>query len=459
MKPVISIVGRPNVGKSSLFNRIIGHNKAIAAPVPGVTRDRNHGEFEYNGRVFTLVDTGGFEPATEDNMFQLVERQIRLSIDESLAVIFVLDGIDGILPHDMEIAAALRKYNKPVYYVVNKIDSSKREDELLHQFFELGGGRLYPVSALHGLGIGELLDDLFEGAAASGGPSPGDAKPHRLDTHPRKDASVAAEQDKTPGELKIAIVGKPNTGKSSITNRILDTERMIVSDIPGTTRDAVDTRFTLKDRDIVLIDTAGLRRKSRVSTKIERHSVSSAIRAVEEAHVVNLIIDAVEGISHQDGGIAHTVISRGKGLSVVVNKWDLIEDVSLQKKYEQAVRDAIPHCSFAPVIFVSAMTGKNIGKILETDARIFDRLGKQISTPALNKALEGFLRRSAIPHVKGRQIKIFYSNQVKTFPPTFVFFSNHPSLIPEHYRRYLENSLRSVFDFTGAPIRLFFRKK
>ena len=458
MKPIISIVGRPNVGKSTIFNRIIGYKKAITEDTPGVTRDRNYGEFEYNRGVFILADTGGFEPLAEDDIFRLVEKQIHVSMDESSAIIFVLDGKDGLLPQDVEIADILRRYNKTVFYVINKVDSQKREDAF-SEFYKLGVERFYPISAIHGIGIGDLLDDVYS-ALYDG--------EHRLRENNRgfKGSKSRREglddeknKQKVPTDILIAIVGRPNTGKSSIVNRILGSERMIVSDIPGTTRDAVDTKITFKGREIILVDTAGLRRKSKISAKVEGYSVSSAIRTIERAHVVNLIIDAAEGISHQDAGIAHMVISRGKGLCIVINKWDLVKEDNKQSEYGKVVMERIPHCSFVPIVFTSARTGKNIGRITETDIKIFMQLNRTINTSELNKAMEGFLRKASIPRIQGKQVKIFYANQITTYPSTFLLFSNHPELIPEHYKRYLENSLREKYAFTGAPIRLFFRKK
>lgn len=474
MKPIISIVGRPNVGKSTLFNRIVGYSKAITEDTPGVTRDRNYGEFEYGGRGFVLVDTGGFEPATEDNMFQLVERQIHVSMDESSVILFVLDGKDGLLPQDTEIGDVLRRHSKPVFYVINKVDSQKRENNL-SEFYKLGAEKFYPVSAAHGLGIGELLDDICRALPVRGqvsgirdqGSKDGDQGGEEVrgqgDTLEAYDQNIEDASDTESlnpnSAILIAIAGRPNTGKSSIANRVLGSERMIVSDIPGTTRDSVDTKITFKGKDIILIDTAGLRRKSRISMKVEEYSVSSAIRTIERAHVVNLVIDAAEGVSHQDAGIAHMVLSRGKGLCIVVNKWDLVNENARQNEYEQMVMSRVPHCSFVPLVFTSAKTGKNIERIIETDIRIYGQLQKIIPTPSLNKVFEEILKKTAIPRVQGNQIKIFYVNQVTTSPPTFLLFSNRPELIPEHYKRYLENSLREKYPFSGAPIRLFFRKK
>jgi len=440
-KPAISIVGRPNVGKSSLFNRLIGYRKAITVDTPGVTRDRNYGDLEYAGHNFRLVDTGGFEPVKEEGYFPLMRRQIIASLEESSMIIFLLDGKEGLMPQDLEIAKGLRKYGKPIFCVINKVDSGKRE-ALVSEFYALGTEKLYPISSLHGLGIDELLEDIVKTWHVISGEHQG--------------ATNTSQEVKG---IRIALVGKPNTGKSSITNRLLGTERMIVSDIPGTTRDAIDSTIVFRDKEIILIDTAGLRRKSRIEAKVEEYSVSSALKTIERADVVNLIIDADEGVSHQDGGIAHTIISRGKGLCVVVNKWDLVEKKMAMEEYRRMVYERIPHTSFAPVVFASAKTGKNLEKILEANLKTHIQLNRRIKTPALNKALEEILQRQGLSYQQGKRINILYINQVKTMPPTFVLFTNFPNLIPEHYKRYLENSLRGKYGFIGTPIRLLFRKK
>jgi GTP-binding protein len=438
MKPIISIVGRPNVGKSTLFNRILGYKKAITEDIPGVTRDRNYGEFDYGGRDFILIDTGGFEPSKEDGFSPLIERQIRTSLDESDMVVFVLDGVEGILPEDRDVAMILRKGEKPVFYAVNKVDSTKREESLF-DFYELGMEKFYPMSAEHGRGVDDLLEDIVDAAK-------------HIDTETENSGAVE-------GAVKIAFVGKPNTGKSSITNRMLGSDRMIVSDVPGTTRDSIDSRIAVKGKEIILIDTAGLRKKSKISMKVEEYSVSSAIKSIERANVVNLVIDGQEGIGHQEGSIAHLIISRGKGLCVVVNKWDLVDRAVKQDEYKQMVREKIPHAAFAPVIFTSAKTGKNIERILEDNFKVYEQLTRRISTSDINKAFGEFFDRLSISFQQGKQVKIFYVSQAKASPPTFILFSNHPELIPEHYKRYLENSIRKKFGFDGAPIRLVFKKK
>ncbi len=439
MKPVISIVGRPNVGKSTLFNRILGFKKAITEDTPGVTRDRNYGEFDYHGKDFILIDTGGFEPSKEDGFSPLIERQIWVSLNESDMAIFVLDGKEGMLPEDRDVAKILRKWQKPVFFAINKVDSSKREADLI-DFYEMGVEKFYPVSAVHGIGVDDLLEDIV--IAAEG-----------LENGPEESLNADSKT------VRIAIVGKPNTGKSSITNRMLGSERMIVSDVAGTTRDAIDSRIVYKEKEIVLIDTAGLRKKSKISMKVEEYSVSSAIRSIERANIVNLIIDGQEGAGHQEGSIAHLIISRGKGLCIVVNKWDLVAKTTKQDEYRKMVHEKVPHAAFAPVIFVSAMTGKNIEKILEENLKVYEQLTRRISTADINRAFGEFFEKLSISFQQGKQVKIFYVSQAKASPPTFILFSNHPELVPEHYKRYLENSIRAKFGFAGAPIRLVFKKK
>jgi len=433
MKPIISIVGRPNVGKSTFFNRVVGYKKAITEDVPGVTRDRNYGEFDYSGKSFVLVDTGGFEPESIEKITSLVKQHIYLAVEESSVIIFLLDARAGLLPEDREIASILRKYSKPVFYVVNKVDSQKREAEIA-DFYGLGVEKIYGVSAAHGLGFGDLLEDI---AAAVG---------------------VEAVEEAAQG-IRIAIVGRPNTGKSSIVNRLLGSERMIVSDIPGTTRDAIDSAIEYEGKRFTVIDTAGLRKKARISLKVEEYSVTSALRSIERADVVNLVIDGKEGVGHQDATIAHLVVTNGKGIGIIVNKRDLMDPGDSEGSYERVVRERLPHADFAPIVFTSATTGKNIEQILKIDTAIYKQVMRKIPTPKLNRAFEEFARRLTPPMAGGKQIKIFYVSQLRSVPPTFILFSNYPDKIPEHYKRYLENALRKEYSFRGAPIRLLLRKR
>ena len=433
MKPVITIVGRQNVGKSTLFNRIIGRRKAITEDIPGVTRDRNYGEFEFGGKSFVIVDTGGFEPEGTEKITSLVKEQIYGAVEESSMIIFLLDARDGLLPEDREIASILRRYNKPVFYVVNKVDSHKREAETA-DFYRLGVEKLYSVSAAHGLGVGDLLEDIARIAEAE-------------------------PEEEAPRGIKIAVVGRPNTGKSSIVNRLLGSDRMIVSDAPGTTRDAIDSVIQFEGKTFTVIDTAGLRKKSRISQKVEEYSVTSALRSIERADVVNLVIDGQLGIGHQDGTIAHFIVSTGKGIGIVVNKRDLMDRDVAEDEYRTMVRQRLPHADFAPVIFTSALTGEQVENILDIDTAIYGQLTTRISTPKLNNAFEEFTRRLSPPMAEGKQVKIFYVSQLKSVPPTFILFLNYPERIPEHYKRYLENALREKYGFMGAPIRLLFRKR
>ncbi|MCX7966131.1 MAG: ribosome biogenesis GTPase Der [Syntrophorhabdaceae bacterium] len=441
IKPVISIIGRPNVGKSTLFNRILGYKKAITEDTPGVTRDRNYGEFEYYGNFYVLVDTGGFDSTSQETITGKIREQIEASLKESQAIIFLLDVKDGLIPEDITIYENLRRLNKPLFCVVNKVDSGKRELSL-GEFYELGVERLYPISALHGIGVDELLEDIaFE-------------INRNMIFHEGKRG-----EEKEKESIKITFVGRPNTGKSSIVNKILGSERMIVSEIPGTTRDAIDTEIEFMDKGIILIDTAGLRKKSKIVEKTEVYSVASAIKSIERADIVNLIIDAKEGVSHQDGSIAHTIASRGKGLCIVLNKWDLVEKGITEEEIKEMVMEKIPHVSYCPVVVTSAKTGLNIEKILETDLEIYKELKKRVPTSELNRSFNEITKEVGLSYIKGKHVKIFYIHQQKIMPPTFILFSNHPELIPEHYKRYIENALRRSFGFVGAPIRLIFRKK
>ena len=433
MKPIVSIVGRPNVGKSTLFNRIIGHRKAITEDIPGVTRDRNYGEFEFGGKSFVLVDTGGFEPQGSEKIASLVKEHIYSAMEESSMILFLLDARDGLLPEDREISMILRTYNKPVFYAVNKVDSQKREAEIA-DFYALGAEKIYAISASHGLGIGDLLEDLAKQAPSE----------------PTREAAVG---------IKIAIVGRPNTGKSSIVNRLLGSERMIVSDMPGTTRDSIDSTILHEGTTLCLIDTAGLRKKSRISLKVEEYSVGSALRSIERAEVIDLVIDGREGIGHQDATIAHLAVSSGKGIGIVVNKWDLMDASISKDAYRQAVRERLPHADFAPIVFTSALTGENVEEVLAVDIAIHKQLARKIPTPKLNRAFQEFGERLSPPMAEGKRLKIFYVSQLPSIPPTFLLFCNYPDRFPEHYKRFLENALREKYGFRGAPIRLLFRKK
>ncbi len=432
--PVVTIIGRPNVGKSTLFNRICGKKKAIVEDTPGVTRDRNYSECDYNGVKFLICDTGGLEVHSKEQMNSQIRKQIERTIKESSAIIYLLDAKDGLLPEDEEGIRFIREFNKPIFCVINKVDSQKKD---LSDFYALGMEKLYPISALHGKNIDVLLEAVTE-----------TIRPITL-----------PQDEETAEAIRIAIIGKPNVGKSSIVNGIIGDERVIVSEIPGTTRDPIDTEIIFAKRRLIIVDTAGIRKKSKVATNVEIKSVASAIKTVERSHIVNLIIDAHEGAGHQEASIAHVVLNYGKGLVLVVNKWDLVEGKIREEDYERILRDRIPHASFCPVVFVSARTGKNLHRILEMDMVVENELKKRIETATLNRALAEILAEREPPSPQGKKIRIYYGTQVGTYPPSFVFFSNFPDLLPESYKRYIENSLRRKYTFLGAPLRIKLKKK
>lgn len=436
--PIVTIIGRPNVGKSTLFNRISGKKKAIVEDVPGVTRDRNYCECEYNGIRFIICDTGGLEVGSKDKISVSVKKQIEKTIEESSAIIYLMDANDGLLPEDEEGIRFIRRVNKPIFFVVNKVDNEKKMKNL-SDFYRLGVEKLYPISALHGRNVAEFLDSLTETI--------------RLLSPERK------KDETDEGPLRIAIIGRPNTGKSSIVNGIIGDERVIVSEIPGTTRDAIDTEVIFAGRRVIIVDTAGIRKKSRVDTEVEVKSIASAIRTIGRSHVVNLIVDAAEGIGHQEASLAHTVLNYGKGLVIVVNKWDLMEGKIGEEQYLEKLKGRIPHAGFCPVVFASALTGKNIQKILETDIEVENELKRRIETARLNRDLEEIIEEKEPPAPQGKRIRIYYATQIGTSPPSFIFFSNFPELIPQNYKKYLENSLRKKYSFSGVPVRIKFRKR
>ena len=433
MGNIVAIVGRPNVGKSTLFNRLVQRREAIVDAVSGVTRDRNYGKSEWNGRTFSVIDTGGYILGSDDVFEAEIDKQVELAIDEADVIIFMVDVESGVTGMDNDVADLLRKAKKPVFLAVNKVDSSMRESDAA-EFYALGLGDYYTIASISGSGTGDLLDAVVEAL-------------------PKQDEP---EEDELP---RFAVVGRPNAGKSSFINALIGEERYIVTDIAGTTRDAVDTRYKGFGFEFNLVDTAGIRKKSRVSEDLEFYSVMRSVRAIEHSDVCILIVDATRGFEGQDQSIFWLAEKNKKGIVILVNKWDLVEKKMAMEEYRRMVYERIPHTKFAPVVFTSAKTGKNLEKILETDLRVYGQLNRRIKTPALNKVLEELLQRQSLSYQRGKRINILYTNQVKTMPPTFVLFTNFPELIPEHYKRYLENSLREKYGFIGAPIRLLFRKK
>ncbi len=435
MKPILAIVGRPNVGKSTLFNRISGGKKAIVYNEPGVTRDRNYADVIWEKSSFALIDTGGFEPVSKDRMFVQMREQCQLAMEEADVVLFVMDGKEGLTPSDQEIADILRCLNKPVFYIVNKIDGPQKEEKVF-EFYELGVDNLFSISAEHGYGLNELMDEVMEVL-------PG---------------TIEAERD--GDATKVAMLGRPNVGKSSLINRILGYKRVIVDEAPGTTRDAIDTRFERDGKGYTLIDTAGIRRKSRISLRLEKYSIIEALRTIDRCHVALLLLDSKEGVTDQDARIGGFIHEKGKGCILVVNKWDLIEkDSQTIVRFEKKIYEDLKYLSYVPILFISALTGQRVKKVLDTIDRVAEEAEKRIPTSPLNKALEGWVKRFPPPSYRTRQVKLNYITQVSVAPPTFLIYTNFPEGIHFSYERYLTNKMRETFGFKGVPIRLQFRKK
>jgi len=507
--PVLAIVGRPNVGKSTIFNRFVGKRQAIVEDRARTTRDRMYGDMEWNGRRFVLVDTGGLEVDTDDPIEIRVQEQARLAIREADVILFVVDAVTGLTPADQEAAELLRTAKAPVLVAVNKVDNTQREADAA-EFWSMGWEETYSISASHGRGTGDLLDaivwalppetdaevarkkreeeadewarevdagrlepyvvgdlgnavdpsedeeaedaelDRFEGGQAAGG-----------EIEARWDAAIEAESDDV--QAAVAFVGRPNVGKSSLLNSLLGEDRAIVSEVPGTTRDAVDTTLEWGRSEIVLIDTAGIRRRGKVANgpAAEKYSTLRSLRAIARADVAVLVIDAVEGLTAQDAHVAGYVVEEGKGLVIAVNKWDLVEDKTDRTfaQYTEWIRSEVPFLDFAPIVSISAKTGQRVGKVLELAIDIWGERRKRIATGELNRVIRAAVERQTPPVVKGRRPKVFYGTQAAVAPPTFVFFANDAALIHFSYRRYLENRLREEFGFDGTPIKLVFRDR
>ena len=433
-KPVIAIVGRPNVGKSMLFNKLIGQRISIVEDTPGVTRDRIYGESDWNGRKFTLIDTGGIEPRTDSQILSFMREQAEIAIDHADVIVFLTDVKTGVTASDQEVANMLLRSGKPVVLAVNKVDQGMSPD--VYEFYNLGLGDPIAVSAVHGHGTGDLLDECV------------------------KYFPPETEEEEEDDAIQVAIIGKPNVGKSSLTNKILGQQRTIVSDVAGTTRDAIDSRFENDKGKYVFIDTAGMRKKSKVDEAIEKYSVLRAQMAIERSDVCLILIDATEGVTEQDTKVAGLAHEAGKASIIVVNKWDLVEkDGKTMDKMRQDIRRDLAYMTYAPILFISAMTGQRVDRLFELINYVNDQAATRITTGMLNNVLEDAQTRVQPPTDKGRRLKIYYVTQTGIKPPHFVFFCNDARLFHFSYQRYLENQLRSTFGLEGTPIKITIRQK
>jgi GTPase len=433
---IVAIVGRPNVGKSTLFNRLTGGRDAIVDPTSGVTRDRHYGVSDWNGIEFSVIDTGGYVDSSDDIFEDEIKKQVRLAVEEADVVIFLVDGREGLTSMDEDLTVELRKSRKPVLVVVNKVDSYKQTDNV-HEFHSIGLGQLYGISAMTGSGTGELLDELVKLL-------PGESR-------------LTEEEENLP---RIAIVGRPNAGKSSLVNMLLGNERSIVTPIPGTTRDSILSRFKSFGLDLMLVDTAGIRKKGKVKENIEFYSVMRAIRSIEGSDVCILMVDAERGFEAQDINIFSLITKNHKGVVILVNKWDLVEkETNTMKRYEELIRERTAPFKDVPIIFTSVTEKQRILKGMEAAVRVFKLRSQKISTSRLNEVMLPIIEKTPPPMTKDKRIKVKYITQLPGRYPSFVFFCNLPQYVKEPYRRFIENQMREQFDFTGVPIQVFFRQK
>lgn len=434
-KPVVAIVGRPNVGKSTLFNRLAGGLVAIVENRPGVTRDRLYRDSEWLGRRFTIIDTGGIEFVNENTpITSQMRRQAEIAIEEADVIVFVVDAQISPTPDDDMIAQTLRRSGKPIILAANKVENFTKSE--LYEFYNLGLGEPIPISAVHGMNVGDLLDEVIS---------------HFPDE---------IEEELDPDTIRIAVVGRPNVGKSSLVNTLLGEERVIVSNIPGTTRDAIDSAFEHDGKHYIIIDTAGMRRKGRIEELTEQYSVSRSLRAVDRSDVILMLLDAAEGVTEQDKKIAGYAHEAGKGIVLVVNKWDLIEkDDKTMNRFEKDIREELGFMQYAPTLFISAKTGQRVTKILDLVDFVAEQNSTRVATATLNTLVREWLHLNPPPTDKGRRLKVLYATQVGVKPPTFVFFVNDHELMHFSYRRYLENQLRTSFGFEGSPVRMVVRQK
>ncbi len=434
MGNIVAIVGRPNVGKSTLFNRLIQRREAIVDAVSGVTRDRHYGKTDWNGVEFSMIDTGGYVVGSDDVFESEIDKQVELAIDEADAIIFMVDVESGVTGMDTEIAQILRKIKKPVFLVVNKVDSSKRENDAV-EFYSLGLGEYFTIASINGSGTGDLLDAIVK--------------------------ALPEVEEKNEDDLpRFAVVGRPNAGKSSFINALIGEDRYIVTDIAGTTRDSIDTKYNRFGFEFNLVDTAGIRKKSKVKEDLEFYSVMRSVRAIEHSDVCILLIDATRGFEGQDQNIFWLAEKNKKGVVILVNKWDLVEkDTHSTKQFEEKIRHEIAPFTDVPILFMSALTKQRIFKAIETAVEVFENRKRRISTSKLNDTMLGIVKHNPPPANKGKYIKIKYCMQLPTPTPQFAFFANLPQYVKDPYKRYVENKMREIFDFTGVPITIYFRKK
>ncbi len=440
-KTIVALVGRPNVGKSTMFNVLVGGRRAIVEDTPGLTRDRNYAEASIRDRSFIVVDTGGFEPSTDDVILSQMRTQTMVAIEQADIIVFLGDARLGLTPSDYEIVRTLERTDKRVFYTANKVDSERLEDHVA-DFYALGVDTVYPVSAMTGYGMGDFLDALVEEI-------------------PPEPEQSALDEILTESRVKVAVVGRPNVGKSTLINLLLGEERLVANPVPGTTRDSIDTVVKSHGKEYVFIDTAGIRRRSRIVDRVERYSVIKAFAAVDRADIVLVLMDATEPATEQDARIVGYAFERGRGLILILNKWDLVaKDSVTHDKYVQMMRDTLKYVDHAPILTISALKGKRVPKIFETIQSLDERYRKRVPTAELNRFLERVLEQHPPGMHRGnKRVKIYYMTQVRTAPPSFTFFSNYPESIHFSYRRFLENRLREEFDFDGSPIKLYFKKR
>jgi GTP-binding protein len=447
----VALVGRPNVGKSTLFNRLVRRRVAIVQDVPGVTRDRNYADVEWEGRELSLVDTGGFEPESRDALMSQVRQQAQLAVEEAAAIVLVVDGREGLTSVDRALAELLRRAGKPLFVAVNKVDSARTEEDVpLAEFWGLGFGEVHAVSAEHGRGVPELAEAVITKLALPVAPAPAEEA---------EEPEEVTEDARPTGDIRLAVVGRPNVGKSTFVNALLREERFVVSDVPGTTRDAIDSLVRHRGQGFVVTDTAGIRRKSGIAQRLEAYSVVRAMKAIDDAEVVACLLDATEAGVEQDARLLGLVSEKGKALVIVVNKWDIAErEGATQDWYRKELTKRLPFVDFAPMVFVSAKERRGVTKVLDRAARLIEQYRARFPTPQLNELLEALQDEHPAPLVRGLRVKLYYVAQVGYAPPTFVIQCNRPEGIGDSYKRYVENRFREAFGLE-VPMRLVFRER